>query len=42
MEKWLAESNKDVRWLMKENLKKDRLMRMDSEWVSRWRIRLEG
>ncbi len=36
MEKWLARSDKDVRWIMKENLKKQRLIRMDAEWVKRW------
>ncbi|MBA3873794.1 MAG: hypothetical protein H0X30_32070, partial [Anaerolineae bacterium] len=35
MEKWLASSDKDIRWLMRENLKKDRLKRMDSAWVDR-------
>jgi hypothetical protein len=42
MEKWLVEPDKDVRWLMKENLKKDRLLRMDAGWVGAWRINLEG
>lgn len=32
MEKWLASSDKDIRWLMRENLKKDRLKRMDAQW----------
>lgn len=36
MEKWLASSDKDIRWLMKENLKKDRLKRMDAVWVEKW------
>ncbi|MEP6985768.1 MAG: hypothetical protein ABI970_09230, partial [Chloroflexota bacterium] len=35
MEKWLASSDKDIRWLMRENLKKDRLKRMDAAWVDR-------
>ncbi len=33
MEKWLASTDKDIRWLMRENLKKDRLKRMDAELV---------
>ena len=33
MERWLPNTNKDVRWIMKENLKKKRLVRMDQAWV---------
>jgi hypothetical protein len=33
MEKWFASMDKDIRWIMKENLKKDRLVRMDAAWV---------
>ena len=33
MEKWLRNSNPDVRWIMKENLKKNRLLKMDPNWV---------
>jgi len=36
MEKWLAEPDKDVRWIMTENLKKKRLERVDAAWVARW------
>ena len=36
MEKWLAHSDPDVRWIMRENLKKNRLARMDAVWVKRW------
>jgi hypothetical protein len=42
MEKWLVKSDKDVRWIMKENLKKARLVRMDAEWVKKWRGKIEG
>jgi hypothetical protein len=42
MEKWLVKPDKDVRWIMKENLKKARLVRMDAEWVKKWRDKLEG
>ena len=27
----------DIRWIMRENLKKNRLARMDAAWVARWR-----
>jgi hypothetical protein len=33
MEKWLESHNPDVRWIMKENLKKNRLVKMDPQWV---------
>jgi hypothetical protein len=33
MEKWFATDDKDVRWIMKENLRKNRLARMDAAWV---------
>jgi hypothetical protein len=37
MEKWMGRADKDVRWIMRENLKKARLARMDEEWVENWR-----
>jgi hypothetical protein len=36
MEKWLADPDPDIRWIMRENLKKNRLKRMDAGWVARW------
>jgi hypothetical protein len=33
MEKWLKSQSPDVHWMMKENLKKNRLVKMDAEWV---------
>ena len=39
MEAWLASEDNDVRWIMKENLKKQRLERMDAGWVAAWRQR---
>ena len=36
MEKWLPSTDPDVRWIMKENLKKNRLLRVDPAWVQRW------
>jgi hypothetical protein len=40
MEKWSASRDKDIVWIMRENLKKDRLARMDAAWVEASRIRL--
>lgn len=40
MEKWLGEPDADVRWIMKENLKKNRLARMDAAWVEKWQENL--
>ncbi len=37
MEKWLVSADKDIQWIMRENLKKARLARLDSEWVEKWR-----
>jgi len=39
MEKWLVTTNKDIQWIMQENLKKARLARVDPEWVKKWQIR---
>jgi hypothetical protein len=33
IEKWFYSSDKDIIWIMKENLKKNRLIKMDSPWV---------
>lgn len=40
MEKWFFESDKDVAWIMRENLTKSRLARMDAAWVEQWKKRL--
>lgn len=37
LEKWLVKPDKDVCWIMKENLKKARLARMDAGWVKQWK-----
>jgi hypothetical protein len=37
MEKWFGSDDNDVRWVMRENLKKNRLERMDEAWVEKWR-----
>ena len=40
MERWLASSDKDILWIMKENLKKNRLMKVDADWVKAWNTRI--
>jgi hypothetical protein len=42
MEKWSADPDGDIRWIMKENLTKARLIRMDANWVNQWRENLQG
>ena len=34
MEKWLSSKDKDIRWVMKENLKKNRVIKMDADWIN--------
>lgn len=36
LEKWLQNRDKDVIWVMQENLKKNRLIKLDNNWVSLW------
>jgi len=40
MERWFLSDDKDVLWIMKENLRKKRLTRLDAEWVARWKVQL--
>jgi HEAT repeat protein len=40
MERWLKSPNPDVRWIMRENLKKARLARVDPGWVRKWSQRV--
>ncbi|MDP3046009.1 MAG: hypothetical protein Q8O07_00835 [Chloroflexota bacterium] len=42
MEKWLDYGDRDVQWVMRENLKKSRLVRMDATWVQHWQTVLGG
>lgn len=42
LEKWFADPDPDVRWIVRENLKKNRLVRMDAAWVGEWRAVLGG
>lgn len=37
MERWMRVDDPHVRWVMRENLKKNRLARLDAGWVERWR-----
>jgi hypothetical protein len=39
-EKWLSSTNKDILWIMKENLGKNRLIKTDKEWTDRQRAKL--
>lgn len=36
LEKWLQSPDADVAWLARQNLRKDRLKRMDAAWVAHW------
>ncbi|APV44173.1 hypothetical protein Dform_00827 [Dehalogenimonas formicexedens] len=40
MEKWLVKLEPDIRRIMKDNLSKNRLIKMDACWVERWRREL--
>jgi len=40
MERWLEHDDPDVAWIMRENLRKARLTRMDPDWVERSRSRV--
>lgn len=39
-EKWASSSDNDICWIIKENLKKERLNRMDKEWTTVWKQKL--
>jgi len=41
MEKWSNSQDKEIRWMIKENLKKNRLVRMDADWVKQCNLKLE-
>jgi hypothetical protein len=40
MEHWLVCDDPDVRWIVKENLRKARMARADPEWVEAWKAEL--
>jgi hypothetical protein len=41
MEQWFVSDDRDVRWIMRQNLRKKRLARMDAEWVAAWNEQLD-
>jgi len=41
LEKWLTSQDKDILWMMKENLKKNRLVKMDADWVKASQAKLD-
>ena len=40
MEKWFIYEDKDVKWIMKENLEKNRLIKIDPDWTDYWKLKL--
>ena len=34
MQRWLTSADKDVRWVMRENLAKNRIARLDAQWLA--------
>lgn len=36
METWFGSPDPDVQWILRQNLKKKRLARLDAAWVARW------
>jgi hypothetical protein len=41
MERWMRSPDPDVRWVMRQNLGKRRLLAAGDEWVTSWRSRLQ-
>ncbi len=39
-EKWASSTDKDINWIIKENLKKKRLDRMDKNWTEFWKQKI--
>jgi hypothetical protein len=42
MENWIQSGDKDVQWIMRENLKKARLEKMDPDWVNKAREKMKA
>ena len=42
MEKWQKSQDGMIRWIMKENLKKNRLVKMDAKWVNACNAKLQS
>jgi len=40
IEKWFGSDDKDAIWILRENLKKNRLLKMDARWTKTWRKQL--
>jgi hypothetical protein len=40
LEKWFANEDKDILWIMRENLKKNRLHRLAHDWTELWKSKL--
>lgn len=40
MEKWFSHEDTDIRWIMKENLRKNLLNKMDKDWATKWKQEL--
>lgn len=40
LERWFSSSDPDIRWILRENLKKSRLRRSDADWVDYWQARV--
>jgi hypothetical protein len=41
MERWLTSADPDIRWIMRENLAKNRLIRLDAAWVAQAQAQLQ-
>jgi hypothetical protein len=41
MDRWIISQDKDVRWIMRQNLAKQRLVRMDTGWVATCLARMD-
>jgi hypothetical protein len=42
MEQWLVSEDKDIRWMMRENLKKNRLLKAAPAWTTEWQEKLKN
>ena len=40
MERWFASQDRDVRWIMRQNLGKQRLLRVAPHWAAAWQEKL--
>jgi len=41
MEKWMQYEDKEIKWIMKENLKKNRMQKLDPQWTEQWLSKLQ-